>query len=90
MIQRFRADLAALVRNKIAAGFLPAESVGSAATGYGEDERCSVCDEKISGREVEYEYESVFHGTLRFHYDCFVAWRGFARASHPGSTSREG
>ena len=67
-------DLWALVRHKLAADALPSNLPERTDTNHGDDQPCAVCDRHVSRREVEHEFESTPHGTLRFHHDCFIAW----------------
>ena len=75
MTDRSCRDITAIVRDKVAAALLPSGLPGSTWAGYGNDEGiCSVCDRVVTAAEIEHEFESVSHGTVRFHYECLIAY----------------
>lgn len=78
---RFRSDLVFLVREKLAADVLPREVPDRTVVSYGNDDPCSLCDQLVSGTEVEHGFEHVIHGMLRFHNDCFITWEIVASTS---------
>jgi hypothetical protein len=68
------AQIAARVRNKIAAGALPSEPPMKLWAGPGTDLRCAACDLSITAADIEDETEHSGRRVLRFHQACFTAW----------------
>ena len=70
-----RRDLAAVVRQKLAAGTLPLEFPAKMWVGKGNGGRCDVCEEPIAPTEIEYEPDFANPTTrLKFHQACLKLW----------------
>ena len=69
-------DLATRVADKIRSGVLPPppEPPQKYFAGKGTGQRCDVCEQAITGEQLEYEVD-VDGRTLRFHEKCVDMWR---------------
>ena len=56
-------------------GRLPASRDTKLYVGHGTNVICAGCDEKITGSEMEYETDQTDTLILRFHADCYNAWK---------------
>ena len=77
-------DVASVIRNRIAAGLLPAPDIGKDAVwaGHGNGRMCDGCEKPIPSSEVECEAEASGR-TLRFHRACLIGWQAQARTAPP-------
>jgi hypothetical protein len=67
-------ELRIMAAAKIASGFLPRDVTGRLFAGYGDDQRCSVCDQPIQRHQIDYEVE-LNELRRHFHLSCHAAWR---------------
>jgi len=63
------------IRDKIARGALPRSTYTSASMGHGLSAPCDGCDEAVVPADTEVTVEFPGGSALRFHLDCFGAWR---------------
>jgi hypothetical protein len=68
------ADVAAVVRRKIAAGILPMAVPERTRAGPGTGRTCDACDLEITPAEVEHEVDLRNGRTLRVHQLCLTVW----------------
>jgi hypothetical protein len=68
------AEVAALVRQKIAAGTLPTETPLKSWVGKGSGKPCEACDLVVTPGDMEFEVDMPEVRTLRSHRDCFKVW----------------
>src|SRR5262245_1376708 len=68
------------VRDKIARGALPRWIYTSASMGHGLGAPCDGCDEAVVPADTEVTVGFPGGSALRFHLDCFGAWRVAATA----------
>ena len=85
------ADLAANIRAKIRSGaLLPPDPSPKCYVGKGTHRLCDGCDEVITPEQLEYEHDVTDSATLRFHAECFTAWRdACARMTESGAAGHE-
>ena len=69
-------DMATLIADKIRSGALPLppEPPAKYYAGKGTGQRCDVCEQAITPKQLEYEVD-VAGRTLRFHQHCLDMWR---------------
>jgi hypothetical protein len=77
------AELAELVRRKIAAGVLPTTAPTKAWVGHGTNATCDICDRPISPEDIECEVDLADVRMLRLHLRCHTTWN--ADVSQTGS-----
>jgi hypothetical protein len=68
------ADLAAIIRAKVAAGLLPPERPAKMWVGPGAGTKCDGCDLPITTDQREYEFDPTGWPTIRLHQECLEAW----------------
>jgi hypothetical protein len=68
------AELAAVVRHKIATGVLPTATPTKVWVGKGMGRLCDACDLTVTSADIEYETDLPCGRTLRFHQPCFTVW----------------
>jgi hypothetical protein len=67
------ADVADLIRAKVAIGHLPRKASSRTRVGPGSEHLCDGCEQRIHVNELEHEVD-VGLGTLRFHVSCSELW----------------
>jgi hypothetical protein len=60
------------IREKISNGTLPTQRALKVWVGPGKGARCDGCDFPIT--DLEYEFDVLDGGALRFHRTCFNVW----------------
>lgn len=68
------AELAELIRRKIATGVLPAVVPAKAWVSQGSDATCDICDRQISPEDIDCEVDLPDGRTLRLHLRCHTTW----------------
>jgi hypothetical protein len=68
------AEVAALIQAKVAAGLLPRYRPERVWVGPGSDKPCDGCDQPITKKHREYEFDPPGRPTIRLHSDCLAAW----------------
>jgi hypothetical protein len=77
-------DLAQLIRQQIANGWLPCIPMDQIDGGYGDGNLCEACRTAIGSDQVEYEaVEPVHRRHLRFHIVCYTIWQRECRERAP-------
>ncbi|HET7342436.1 MAG TPA: hypothetical protein VFL90_13325 [Methylomirabilota bacterium] len=61
------------IRLKLEAKLLPREQSGRLWAGPGNNEVCSVCDEKVTKKQTVYEWEYA-GGKVHMHIACYEEW----------------
>ena len=68
------ADVAAVIRAKIAAGLLPRDRPQKVWVGPGSDKACDACEQPITKEQREYEFDPPGWPTIRLHSECLGLW----------------
>jgi hypothetical protein len=68
-------DVSVVIVAKLKCGTLPQPADGKSYAGKGTDNPCDGCDESVTPEQVEFEIDVSQGQTLRFHQECFDAWR---------------
>jgi hypothetical protein len=70
-------------------GRLPASRDTKLYVGHGTNVMCAGCDEKITGSEMEYETDQTDTLILRFHADCYNAWKASPARGRDADSERD-
>jgi len=73
-----KASLRAIIRLKLEANLLPREQAGRLWAGPGAGEVCSACDEKITKKDVLYEWDYA-GSKINMHLACYELWNDLRR-----------
>jgi hypothetical protein len=68
------ADVAAVIRAKIATGLLPRDRPQKVWVGLGSDKACDGCEQPITKEQREYEFDPLGWPTIRLHSECLGLW----------------
>jgi hypothetical protein len=80
----YESELRAYIRSQLEMGALPLQAENQKVYGgYGTNQRCDVCGERITASDVVYEVEASRSSLLALHRQCFDAWRMESRV-HSG------
>jgi hypothetical protein len=72
---------------KTSDGRLPESFDAKLYAGHGTNVICSGCDEKIMSDEIEFETDQTDSSILRFHAECYRAWKSRSPVPLAGSTT---
>lgn len=67
-------NLADAIQGKLAAGLLPRDRPAKMWVGFGSGKACDACEQPITTREREYEFDPPGLGTIRLHAECLAMW----------------
>ena len=83
------ADLAAVIRAKVANGLLPYSKPPKLWVGPGTGQVCDGCDLPIISDQREYEFDPPGWRPIRLHADCLALWQAAtdARERQPSATA---
>jgi len=65
-----------LIRDKLADGRLPVDSIARGVVGQSRGELCDGCGEEVQPPGMVMKGVASLGGVLRFHVDCFYIWDG--------------
>jgi hypothetical protein len=65
-----KADVAAVIQARIAAGLLPRDLPQKAWVGFGSGKPCDGCEQPITNQQREHEFDPPGWPTIRLHAEC--------------------